>query len=263
MTQQTKPLARRIAAVLAPVPPGRVAVFQHIGFQIVLRGDHPDFDQAEQQAAQLPAPNRGRQPYLAVKNDDGTVTIYRGDREHPSKTRWTIPLGLPPVDEDANAYLKALRAERLEIGRKLAHAELGAAARIIVELFGATATRLRVAKDETTSGDTTITPLVLFDADKNLLWFNPDDHRYHSPDYPGAEHIQIAGGRPAHDVDRTVIEALAAHTEAAYDVVEGCGHALDSEPDDYYGPDVNTLDLDIPAALLPWYMLTYPGPGPE
>ena len=256
MTQQTetptKPLAPRFAAAIAGVGLGHIAVVQYSGHKAALKGTYPNFDLAEQQAAQLATPRR---TYLARRNDDGTVTVYRENRQHPSKTRWTAPMGLPAADEADKGYLNALRLEAVELSHKLAHAELGFAARVLFTLFGAYATRLLVAKDETISGDTTIVPLVLLDNDDKPIWFNHDDTLYGSSDYPGVEHIKTPGGQPVHPVTRHVTEALAAHLEAAYDAVGGCCHALDAETNDHFGTEPNLLVFDIPEALLPFYMI--------
>jgi hypothetical protein len=248
---QTKPLSDRFAAAIAGLKLGEIAVVQCSWSEAVLKGRYLSFDAAEAQAAQLATPRR---TYLAHRNNDGTVTIYRGDREHPSKTRWTAAMDLPPVDEADKAYLNALRIEAVEIGHKLAHAEKGCAARVLFSLFGSYAVRLLVAKDETDSGDTTIVPLVLLDKDNKPLWFNADDDLYGSGDYPGTEDIKTSTGQPVRSVTRQVTETLAAHLEAAYDAVGGCGHALDADTDDHFGAVVNLLVFDIPDALLPFYM---------
>ncbi|HEY3478648.1 MAG TPA: hypothetical protein VGL02_07080, partial [Streptomyces sp.] len=256
---QPKPLSPRLAEAVARVPADRIAVVKMLpGTRVVLKGDHPDFDDAEAMAdlVRATAGSPHERVFLVRHNGDGTVTVYR-DRNHPIGQARRLRMVLPPADEDTTALLNALRAERTEIARKLAHTTLGAAANIIVELFGATSARLLVAKDENLSGDTTIVPLVLFDSDNKLRWFNPLDHRYDARDYPGAEKIQTTFGRPAHDVTDDVVETITTYLEEAYDAVGGCGHALDYEPDDHFGPDVNTLVLDIPAALVPWYMITY------
>lgn len=166
----------------------------------------------------------------------------------------TKPLSLPPTDETVNARLNALRQRQQAISAELAHAELACAAHILVALFGAHAAQLLVAKDENLSGDTTIVPMVLFDDDDELIWFNPSDYQYNSRDYPGAEDIQTEQGRPVHDVDDQVPGAIAAHLEAAYDAFGGCIGALDVDSDDHLGTDdVNVLVLHIPAALEPWH----------
>ncbi len=268
---ETRALSRRLAAAVRTVPVGWIAVVaMRPGLRYVVEGEHPDFDAAEQHADQLraelaatgrPATARSGPPLFLLRPDGGgTATIFR-DRDHQIGPLRTMRQPLPPADKAANARLAALRIEQMEISRKLAHAELAAAAYIIVELFGAHAAQLLVAKDETDSGDTTIVPLLLFDNDHNLLWFNPDDHYYDIRDYPGTEDIQTTNGRPVHDVDETVTEAITAHLEAAYDAVGGCGHALDHDVDDHLGTEINVLVFDIAAALLPWHLVPDPGVG--
>lgn len=174
---------------------------------------------------------------------------------------------LPSSDPTHDAYVADLRKRDADlrkraaaIGEELAHAELGVVARIIVETFGPTATRLLIARDENDHGHTDIVPLVLFDNTDSVLWFNDGDYRYDSRYYPGADNLQDVHGRAKQSIGDTVTNKITDYLVYGYDAAGVCGGALDiggdTVADKFFGFDVNLLTLDIPAALTPWAPVT-------
>lgn len=146
--------------------------------------------------------------------------------------------------------LAQLRSEAATLTRKLAAAEYKAAAALIREVFLTADGELLFAKDEDDDGQTRIVPLVLLDKHQRLAWFNGQDYRYISCDYPGNQQLRRPGKTLVKDLTTPQLESLTEHLTRGYEAATVAGYPY-AEPitDPYYRYDVTVLSLDINAAL--------------
>ncbi len=163
-------------------------------------------------------------------------------------------IDVPQVHTDPiqQGYINELRNQADTVKQRLAHAELRAAACILVRSFSHPDAQLLMVKDTADDGATSICPLVLLSADGRLLWFNTTDDMFGSDGYPGAEQLQ-----PVPVLHWLTLSTVTDHLTDGYDAVGGCSGALSPTADDYFSAELNLLKLDLAAALNPY------GPCPD
>lgn len=153
---------------------------------------------------------------------------------------------LKGISRVAAALLEQARDEYAQAGECLAVLELDAAAHITRHMLGSDVRATLVEKDNDSDGDTRITTLVVFGDDNEIIWFNDDE----AAEYPGALELLDGEGNP--DVPANLQYQAEAHLERAYDLLGGCGLALNVAPNehfDHFDEHTNLLLFDITAAL--------------
>lgn len=155
-------------------------------------------------------------------------------------------LGLPAPDHTVESRLTAARHAHNHAVTQLARHEQYAAARIARHVFGSAAARLVLDRDVDMDGDTSMTLLVVLDADGKPIWF----HEEQAAEYPGYEEVADDHGRPTRVVDSGVCYTIENHLEAAYDAAGGVTLALDACHDEHLSVDGRyVIELDIAEAL--------------
>lgn len=151
-------------------------------------------------------------------------------------------VGLPAPDTTADQLLDCTRKEADRVGKKLAVAELAAANRIVLGVWGLTARSVIFElRDDAFVGAPDVEILVVLDGDDELLWFNHESTRHDCWGYPGAEDISDDKGRPNVGVDQQVIDEIREHLCAAYVAAEGLTHGLETSDNEYFDVQLNHI----------------------
>ncbi len=158
-----------------------------------------------------------------------------------------MPTTPDPIHE---AHLNQLREQAATIGKQLAHAEYGAAARLLWQALPGAARLLYAHEDR--DGSHNMVPLVLLAADDTVMWFNDKTTVYDCINYPGAKAI-AAGYRCRVRLNWVTVGSVAGHLELGYDAVGGMYGPVDTADPGFFGYDRGQpLELDITAALNPY-----------